>query len=119
MFIISLGLAFGLFSKLGITEVEYANYLPLRWQRKEKEFQLSEDFLISLQQQLTDKNINNLLKMCEYYSDIKIKTLGDEPSVNMLLDISRINRDNCINEFLSELFNMGYSGISDTKKMVK
>lgn len=113
MFIASLSLTFGLLKKLGIKEIEYANYLPLRWQRKEKEEGISEDFLINLQQQLTDKNINNFLKMCEYFKNTRIKLLGDEPEQNMLLDISSDDLYECDNEFLRDLFYIGYNSLID------
>lgn len=116
-FIASLSITLGMLKKMDVKEIEYSNYLPLRWQRKEKEEYISEDYLINLQNQLTNKNINNFLRLSEYFPGVKIKNNGEFADQNLILDISSINIDECDNEFLKELYMMGYNSIIDDKKL--
>lgn len=107
MFIASLAITFGILNGLGVERIEFTPFLPLRFREKEEKEEKDEEYLNLLQQQLTNKNINNLVKMCEYFNGIIIHQFGETAEENLVLDISGIN--SCNNMFLSELYNVGYN----------
>lgn len=102
---LSIILSMGILKGLGIDKIVVEDYFPLRFQRLILENKKSEEELYNLQYRLTNKNIYNFLRVCEFFEGI---TILEYPDSGNGLNLS-IN-DNVISEnpFLQKLYNMGY-----------
>lgn len=104
--IISLSLAFGLLKGLGINEIKITDYLPLRFQRLLLENQKGTEEIERLQYRLTNKNLNNYLRLCEYFNGIEIMSY---PDMDGYLSMKINDSVDSTSILLQKLYNIGYT----------
>ncbi|MDD3453005.1 MAG: hypothetical protein PHN42_01840 [Bacilli bacterium] len=104
--ILSIILSMGLLKGLGIDKIIVEDYFPLRLQRLILENEKNDDELYELQYRLTNKNINNFLRICEFLNGI---TISEYPDSGNGLNLNIGDNVTSENPFLQKLYNMGYN----------
>lgn len=112
--LISIALSFGIFKGLGINKVNVVDYMPLRFQRLALEGNKNEEELYNLQYRLTNKNLYNYLRLCEFCDGIEIISYLENGELSFNLTDHFSGKV----EILEILYSIGYNiGISNKNEL--
>lgn len=110
--LVSITLALGFLNGYGVKNIVIPDYLPLRYQRFVLEGRKNDEELSNYQYRLTNKFFNTFFRLFEMVDGIEIQSM---PEMGMPLKI--VLDDNIIfnNEFLQNIYNIGYKNAIMTK----
>ena len=102
---VSLILTFGLLKGMGIDNVSVKDYMPFRYKKVILDKQLSEEEGYKYQTRLTNKNIETIMRIITGFNGIEIENY---PSIESEIYLKLGEDIKGKNEFVDNLFNLGY-----------
>ena len=104
--IFSIIMALGVFKGMGIDNINVTDFFPLRRNKLILENKMNEEEIDTFQSRLVDNNLNNYLRILEFFEGIEIKEYPDMGEGLKLKIGDNVKSDN---PFLEKLYYSGYN----------
>lgn len=103
--LVSLLMSFGILNGMGIKDIQVKDYLPFRYNKTILDRQMNEEEADNYQIRLTNKNLMTYMRLIELVDGINI-TSYPEMDMGLILKLDDVIK--CKNEFLQNIYNIGY-----------
>lgn len=110
--LISILLTFGYLNGLGIKLIKVKDFLPFRYYKTVLDKQMNTEEADNYQNRLTNKNLITYLRLIELVDGIDVHNY---PELDMGLSIKLSDNIKCKNEFLQNIYDIGYKLGMQTK----
>lgn len=103
--LVSILMTFGLLNGIGIKDIEVKDFMPFRYNKTILDKQMNEEEAHNYQMRLTNKNLITYMRLNELVEGVNIISY---PEMDMGLSIKLDDEVKCKNEFLQNIYNLGY-----------
>jgi len=119
--LVSILMTFGILNGMGINNIEVKDFMPFRYNKTILDKQMNEDEANNYQTRLTNKNLITYMRLNELVDGINIVSY---PEMDMGLKVNLSEEIKCKNEFLQNIYDMGYKlgeeyKINSSKESIK